>query len=380
MKVLLRAPVLTLSGYGVHSRQIFEWLIEKEDIELDVECLNWGMTPWIINADYEKGLISKIMSRSRKLSPPYDITFQVQLPDEWDPKLGKYNVGISAVVETDTCNPNWVNCCNLMDEIIVPSQFTKRVLTSSGNIAKKISVVPEWFNKNILNVSNEINLPVKTSFNFLVISQLNSQNIEDDRKNIYNTIKWICEEFKDNSDVGIVLKTNLGRGTTIDKNMTKNLLQQMINSFDKKKFPKIYLIHGSMKSEEIAQIYYEKSIKCFVGATRGEGYGLPMIDAAAAGLPVVATNWSGHLDFLKDNFLKVDYNLVNIRKEKADNRIFFEGFKWADPIELDFKEKIRNAYENYSDCKNTAERLKKDVRVNFSSEKIKSMYDELFLK
>lgn len=378
MKILLRAPLLTTSGYGVHSRQVFKWLLTK-NIDFDVECLNWGMTPWMISHELEDGLVSEIMNRSKKLTPPYDMTFQLQLPDEWDPKLGKINVGMSAVVETDRCNPKWIDSCNKMDHIIVPSTFTKNVLKRSGSCTTNITVIPEWFNVNIVkNSLDNIELRLKTDFNFLLISQLNGNNPEDDRKNIFNTIKWICEEFKDNQNVGIVLKTNMGKGTTIDKKMTKNMLKQMISVIGKKEFPKIYLIHGNMKSEEVANIYKNKKIKCLVSATRGEGYGLPLVDAAAAGIPVVATNWSGHLDFLKDRFLKVNYQLGTIRKEKADNRIFFEGFRWAYPDEKSFKEKISYAYNNYEKVKNNALELKSEVLDNFSESAVKNNYDKLF--
>jgi glycosyltransferase involved in cell wall biosynthesis len=379
LKILLRAPLLTMSGYGVHSRQIFEWLNEKK-INLDVECLNWGMTPWIVNSDYEEGLIGKIMQCSRKLEPPYDMTFQLQLPDEWNPNLGKYNVGISAIVETDICNPKWIESCNKMDQIIVPSSFTKQVLLNSGKLTTNIEVVPEWFNKHIGKNNDTLDLNLKTKFNFLIISQLNSKNSNDDRKNIVNTVKWLCEEFKNNKDVGIVLKTNFGRGTTIDKNITNSLMKQMTSVIGKKEFPKIYLLHGSMKDSEVANIYNDPKIKCFVSATRGEGYGLPIIDAAASGMPIVATNWSGHLDFLNDNFLKVDYDLVAIRKEKADNRIFFEGARWANPIEKDFKEKIRYAYENNDNLQKNAKNLKISVHKDFSNYAIKKIYNNLFEK
>ena len=77
-KVLLRAPLLTNSGYGVHSRQVFKWLHSKEDIDLTVECLNWGSTPWIIDTNRESGLIAKIMSCSKKVEGKYDITYQLQ--------------------------------------------------------------------------------------------------------------------------------------------------------------------------------------------------------------------------------------------------------------------------------------------------------------
>jgi glycosyltransferase involved in cell wall biosynthesis len=383
LKVLLRAPLLTNSGYGVHSRQVFEWLNEKKDIDLHVECLNWGMTPWIVNKDHEAGLIGKIMECSKPLTPPYDISFQLQLPDEWDTRLGKINIGMSAVVETDRCNPRWVEACNNMDHVIVPSNFTKAVLKRSGMLKTKVTVIPEWYNTFIddetqtINDNKELN-KIKTDFNFLIISQLNSTNAQDDRKNIFNTIKWLCEEFRGDSSVGIILKTNSGKGTTIDKKITKNILAQMLKAVKKKNFPKVYLVHGNMKREEVASFYKRKDVKCYVSATRGEGYGLPLVDAAAAGIPVIATNWSGHLDFLKDKFTKINYTLTPIRKEKIDNRIFLEGFRWAEPDENDFKQKVRKIYNNFHETQEIANLLKIETNYNFSKIAIQEVYNQFY--
>lgn len=379
MRILLRAPLLTSSGYGVHSRQVFEWLSSIENVELDVECLNWGMTPWLLNGEYENGLIKKIMQHSKKVTPPYDITFQLQLPDEWDPKLGKFNIGMSAVVETNRCNPKWIDACNQMNHIVVPSEFTKRVLKRSGIITTPVTVIPEWYNESIDNYeeikSNDEFSKISTKFNFLIISQLNAMNPEDDRKNIFNTIKWLCEEFKNEKDVGIILKTNSGKNTTIDKKHTKDILSQMTKTFKKQAFPKIYLLHGNMSKNEIVSLYRRDDVKCYVGVTRGEGYGLPLVDAAAAGVPVVATNWSGHLDFLKDSFVKIDYTLKEIRKEKIENRIFLEGFKWAEPSEEDFKKKVRNFYNNPEKHNNDAATLQESTRKAFSKNSIIKIYN-----
>ena len=380
MKVLLRAPLLTTSGYGVHSRQVFEWLSELKNIDLHVECLNWGMTPWILNDKHENGLIKKIMECSKKIEPPYDVTFQLQLPDEWNPDLGKINVGMSAVVETDRCNPSWIQACNKMDHVVVPSTFTKRVLKRSGLLTTEVTVIPEWFDKNIEHENFEkIDLGnIKTDFNFMAIAQLNANNTDDDRKNIFNTLKWLCEEFKNDKSVGIFLKTNSGKGTTIDKKITKKIMQQMMTAIGKKEFPKIYLIHGNMRKEEVASLYNHEKINCFVSATRGEGYGLPLIDAAASGMPVIATNWSGHLDFLGDFFTKIDYELTPIRDEKEDKRIFFKGFRWAQPSESDFKKKVRSVVKNFQKEKETAMSLKEEVRQNFNNTAIKDKYNKFF--
>ena len=131
-QVILRAPLLTNSGYGVHSRQLFAWLFSRKDVDLTVECLKWGNTPWLLNEDMENGMIGKIMSCSKPFDDKkFDLSLQVQLPDEWNPELAKTNIGISALVETDKCNSDWVANCNRMDQIVVPSTFTKNVLKRS---------------------------------------------------------------------------------------------------------------------------------------------------------------------------------------------------------------------------------------------------------
>lgn len=378
-RVLLRAPLLTNSGYGVHSRQIFEWLSKKNNIDLTVECLNWGMTSWILDKESHDGLISKIMNCSKKVEGLYDITFQVQLPDEWNPSLGKKNIGITAGVETTICSPKWIENCNKMDKIVVPSGFTKNVIKQSGILTTEVIVIPEFFNHSLLNKEKNKNIccDFRTKFNFLMISQLTGQTSETDRKNIFNTIKWFCEYFKDNKDVGLVIKTNSGKNTKIDKSFTEKSLKNLLQKVRKSEFPKVYLIHGDMSKSEIADLYYQESIKCFVSATRGEGYGLPIVDAAAAGMPVVATNWSGHLGFLKNMFLKVDYELVDLPENKIDNRIFFKGAKWANPLQKSFKEKLSEAYNNIEKYKQQSEILKKETIDTLHKEKIFLMYDKI---
>lgn len=389
MKVLLRAPLLTNSGYGVHSRQVFELLNERNDIDLVVECLNWGQTPWLINENLEDGLVGKIMSKSKKIEGKFDLSIQIQLPDEWNHNIATKNIGISAFVETNRCNPKWIDACNKMDMIIVPSEFTKNVAIESGLLTTNIHVVPEWFNHHVISenkndesVLSDERLKFSKEFNFLIISQLTAMSPVDDRKNIYNAIKWTLEEFQNDPEVGLVLKTNLGRGSKKDKKNCVNLLKQMIDTFNiKNKQGKISLIHGNLTSQEIACLYKHKDIKGILNPTRGEGYGLPLVDAAAAGMPVVATDKTGHLDFLtiegKKYFLPVDYQNVKINKSKIDNRIFFEGFSWCNPDELSFKKQIRSLYKNYEQHKKDSNTLSLHVRKNFCKDTIKKTYNQI---
>ena len=386
-KVLLRAPLLTVSGYGVHSRQIFESLysLHQKTIDLTVEVVNWGVTSWYVNPDLEDGLIGKIMACSKKIDEIFDLSVQVQLPDEWNPKLAKKNIGVSAVVETDKCNPKWVENCNSMDLVIVPSTFTRQVLYNTGKLKTKVEVVHEWFNNKIIKKASGYlkkqsfdTFKFQTPTNFLLVGQLTGADPWSDRKNILFSIKWFCETFKNRPDIGLVIKTNSAKSTSIDKSITRNTLVKLLSEVREGPFPKVHFLHGILSSEEIASLYHHPKIVGYLSTTRGEGYGLPLVDAAASGLPILATGWSGHLDFLKENFVNFDYNLVDIPENKVDNRIFMKGTKWADVQESDFKNKINKFLDNLSEHKKVADEHSNHVRENFSKSKIMNDYMKIF--
>ena len=154
-RVLLRGPVLTQSGYGVHARQIAKWLFSRSDINLEIQALPWGETPWLINSDLHQGLVGRIMEKTvDPTGRKYDVSFQIQLPNEWDTKLATKNIGITAGIETDICNPEWITACNKMSMVVVPSKHVEKSMKDSGNINVPMHVIPESYpecyqNKNL---------------------------------------------------------------------------------------------------------------------------------------------------------------------------------------------------------------------------------------
>ena len=380
--VVIRAPLLSQSGYGVHSRQIVKYLLNRADFVTTSQIVNWGNTPWILNHDSEDGLIGRILESSITNRDNFDISFQVQLPNEWDTSLAKFNVGVTALVETDKCNPAWIEKINKMDLVVVPSQFVKKTIYDTGvEVTTKVVVVGESYHESIDKEIIDIDLNIDTKFNFLVFGQFTGMTPTTDRKNLFNTVKWLCEEFKDNKDVGIVLKTNSSRSTKIDKGITTSLVGRLISEVRQGQYPKVHLLHGNMLPEEVASLYKHKNINALISATRGEGFGLPLLEAASSALPVIATNWSGHLDFLSlGSFIKLDYELKEVDKSKIDNNIFVPGLKWAEVNENDFKKKAKDFYKNRKGIQSKSNKLAEKIKQNYSFDAISEQYNVLIQK
>lgn len=376
-KVVLRAPVLSQSGYGVHSRQIARWLLDRKDVDLVVHPVQWGVTPWHLNAASHDGLIGRIMERAKDDKGPFDVSFQVQLPNEWTVGLAKKDVGVTAGVETTICNPDWIANINAMNSVIVPSTLVKSTFEHTAATAlNSVHVIPESYIDAIDSPIIESGIEFNTKFNFLLVGQMTSRQADTDRKNIFNTIKWFCETFENDPEVGLIIKTNNGRETKIDRRVTLDILRQVISQVRKGPYPYIHLLHGTMTDQEVASLYRHSSIKAFITLTRGEGFGLPVLEAAASGLPIIATNWSGYLDFLKfGKFIKVDFELKQIHKSRVDKTIFMPDARWADVVEIDAKKKMQKFREKPDVPTQWAQELKYKIRENFSFKAISNSYD-----
>ena len=380
--LVIRAPLLSLSGYGVHCRQIFKYALHSNYFsDVRAEIVPWGQTTWLVNPDLEDGLVGKIMERTGPIpnGQKADVSMQVQLPNEWDANLAKFNVGVTAGVETNICNTSWVEACNRMDAVIFPSKHTQKTIQNSGTLNVKNYVVPESYIEDIDQEVTPMSLGLDTDFNFLTVGQITGASPETDRKNIFYLIKWFCEEFKDDKDVGLIVKTNSGKATKIDKKMTKTTMQRVLEEVRPGEYPKVHLLHGSMTSKEMASLYKEKSIKAFLTITRGEGFGLPILEAAASGIPVIATNWSAQTDYLSlGKFIPLNYRLNDVHQSKIDGNIFVQGAKWAEVDESDFKKKIKKFRNNSALPKKWADDLKLKICEKYSQKSIEMYYDNVF--
>jgi glycosyltransferase involved in cell wall biosynthesis len=385
-KVLLRGPILTQSGYGEHARFVYRSLKTRPDLfEVYVEPITWGKTSWLWEDNEERRAIDEDISKTmlyKSDSPtPFDIALLVTIPNEWQ-RIAPLTIGVTAGIESDKVSPEWLAKSNeVVDRVIVVSNFSKSIfletiykhtddatnITTTLKLEKPIEAV-NYPVKKYKKVKLDLNL--EHDFNFLVVAQWGP------RKNVENVIKWFVDEFR-NEEVGLVLKMNKAKNCIIDRSMVYHGVKNYIQGLGPKKC-KVYLVHGYMNDNEMHSLYSEKKIKALISLSHGEGYGLPMFEAAYCGLPIIAHDWGGQTDFLyttnknkkKALFTKVKYELMPIQDHAVWNGVLQKDSKWAYPDMHSAKQSIRKVYSNYDVYRGMANKLKTYVRKNFSDEKI----------
>lgn len=390
VKVLVEGPALTRSGYGVHARLVLESLRSREEsLDIYVNPLNWGSTGWLLDGDEETRWIHGLVAKFQALQESqhnFDIHVHIGIPNEFQRKA-PYAVCVTAGIEATKVSPSWIKKSYEMDKLIVPSNFSKWVFENTfydGEDQENNQKLRVGCGAPVEVVSypvrerhgNVIDLDLKDEFNFLCIAQWGT------RKNLENTIRWFLSEFK-NDEVGLVVKTNFAKNSTPDRERCLERINALLKEHSGSECS-VYLLHGEMCDDEIDAIYKHPKIKSIISTTHGEGFGLPLFEAAYNGLPVVAPGWSGHMDFLyapvkdkkskkiknKPLFAKVDYSLKHIQKEAVWGDILVKDAMWCFPSERDFKVKIRKMFSNHGMYKTWADQLSSHLRSELALPKI----------
>ena len=398
-KIVVRGPALSRSGYGEHTRFLLRALRRHED-KVDIYALNvpWGKTGWIWEDDEERRWIDSIIGKTAlhtQHGGQFDISAQVTIPNEWE-KLAPVNIGITAGIETTKVSPQWVEKSLLMDKIVTVSQHSKQVYENSSYEAQNGQtgeIIQDFRCTTPIEVvhypvrdfePSPLALDLDYDFNFLTVAQISP------RKNIYNMIKGFVEEFR-NQEVGLVLKLNIRCNSYYDRMETVKGLKELMSSYRDRKC-KVYLLHGPMTNEEMAALYQHPKIKAYASLTHGEGFGLPIFEAVCNELPVIAPDWSGHVDFLyvpvkdkktgkeknKAHFAKVKYTLQPIQKEARWDGVLQGDSMWCYADGSSYKQRIREVYKDYNRFKGQAKKLNKWVRKNFAAEQQYEKFYQVF--
>ena len=389
--LLFRGPVKTRSGYGSHSRDLLEALYHMDLFDIKIDSCGWGVTPLTAlenDNQFHKWIEENIIT---SLSETPDIYVQVTVPNEFQ-KVGKYNIGITAGIETTVAPKDWVDGCNRMDKVITTSIFSRDVLVSTVynenekntgklikqyKIEKPISVLFEGVDLNVYNNTYKgIDLDIKEDFAFLFVGHWLKGDLGQDRKDVGMLIKCFATAFNDaENKPALVLKTSSATFSIKERESFRKRIEDLVK--DIKNPPSIYLLFGDLTNEEMNEVYNHPKIKSMVTLTKGEGFGRPLLEFTMTGKPIIASNWSGHKDFLPMNkAIMIGGKLTEVHESAVDAFVLKDS-KWFTANYNEAVEVFKLVHKDYEKFLERSESLRLENTEKFSMEAMREEFKKL---
>lgn len=383
--LLFRGPVKTRSGYGSHSRDLLQSLRDMNLFDIKIDSCPWGNTPSTAlseNNEFHRWINNNIVSY---IDSNPDIYIQVTVPNEFQ-KVGRFNIGITAGIETTIAPKDWIDGCNRMDLVITTSKFSKDVLLSTvynendkttgklitqHRINKPIEVLFEGVDTSIYNNKfNGLNFDIKEDFSYLFVGHWLKGNLGQDRKDVGMLIKCFCEAFNGVEDKpALILKTSSATFSVKERENFRRKIENHVSGYENP--PSIYLLFGELTDNEMNELYNHPKIKSMVSITKGEGFGRPLLEFSMTGKPIIASNWSGHKDFLPmDKSVMIGGTLTDVHDSAIDSFII-KGSKWFTANYNEVIEVLKLVKKDYSTFAVRSEKLREDNSQKFSLDKMR---------
>lgn len=397
IKVVVSCPVDTYSGYGARARDFVQALLAIEKYDVRILSQRWGNTRQGYLDDHQRDDLSSLIIPQLTYEP--DVWIQITVPNEFQ-RVGKYNIGVTAGIETTLASPQWVMGCNVMDLVLTSSEHSKLVFQESKydmtdtakGITQKIEVnkpVEVLFEGVDTNKYRPLELPAKfnlkddvpENFCFLAVGHWLPGALGHDRKNIGLLVRLFLEAFKNKPNPpALILKVAMVTSSIMDRNKILSNIEKIRNDV-KGTLPNIYLLHGDLTDEEMNELYNNAKVKAMVSLTKGEGFGRPLLEFSVVNKPIIASAWSGHVDFLdKDLSILVGGELKPLHKSSIAEEVLVEGSSWFFPYDNHAIAAMKELHKNYDKYRVNARKLGYKNRTNFSFEKMTESLDKLLVK
>ena len=397
--LVISCPLDTYSGYGARARDIVKALIKSEKYEIKILSQRWGNTPFgFLKQDNpeHKAMLDCILSTPQLPKQP-DIWMQVTVPNEFQPQ-GKFNIGITAGIETTVCDASWIEGLNRMNLNLVSSNHAKVVFQNSkfekrNNQTNQVEGIIElttpieiFFEGADTDIYKKIDTftskdlynqldAIEEKFNYLFVGHWLQGEVGQDRKDIGMLIKTFLETFKNKpTKPGLILKTSGATPSIMDRDEMLTKIQAIRVAVGGDNLPNVYLLHGEFNDEEINELYNHPKVSAFVSFTKGEGYGRPLLESSIAQKPVIASNWSGHIDFLDPKMSTLlSGEVKQIHPSAVVQNMLIPESGWFTVDYVKASKVLEDVYKNYKKYIDGAKRQSYRSRTEFSLEKMSEL-------
>ena len=407
--MLICAPVTSRSGYGDHARDLVRSFLDSDKYDIKIQDVRWGECPrnaLKIDNPNDKRILDCILPQPQLDRQP-DIYVDIRIPNEFE-TWGKFNIGITAGIETNAVSQKWLESCNKMDLVIVPSNHSKSGFLNTVydkvqklpdgqtqkvgelKLEKPMEVVFEGSDEETYkplavdeiddNFFDMLNKKVPEKFAFLSVGQWGNGGYGEDRKDLAKTIKLFYETFANQKkQPALIMKTNGATYSIMDRESILTRMNSIKSQFPSDwKLPNVYLLHGDMDERELNYLYNHPKVKAMVSLTHGEGYGRPLQEATMVGLPVIASNWSGQVDFLNaERSILLGGDMINVPKSVVWKDIIIEQSQWFIVNEVQVKKALTYVFENEYEVKNKARNLMDINRNKLTKGNMKNLLNNI---
>lgn len=325
-------PVFDGSGYAEATRQCV-LAIHRQGYPITLEPTSYERTR------LDLGEAQEILDLLVRRDVDYDKVILHGTPDSWVSggrhELDRYRIG-STVWETSELHPIWRNRCAGVDEVWVPSTWNRRVFESSG-LGAPVEVMPYPMDLPDL-AAPPVPLPLAVpEETFVFYSVFEWQ----ERKNPAGLIAAYLSAFSGVDDVALVLKTYVGDHET-DAGGIEGRIEAVTSRLRLPHYPQVVPLVANLSAGEMLALHRRGD--CFVLLQRAEGWGLPHLEAAACGNPVITPSFGGQTDFVTtETGYPVDYTLRPV-SGMSWNPYYLGTQHWCEPDLAHAARQMRRAF------------------------------------
>jgi len=404
--IAFAGPVKTRSGYGARSRDICTVLINA-GYNLRIVPIGWGTTPTDAldpTIPSHKAIIDHITYEPLRDKP--DVFIHCTIPVEFQ-TAGKFNIGLTAGIETDNCKPEWIEGCNRMDLVLTSSNHAKKVF-SEIQYQKRDKKTDQEIGTLKLTTPCEVlfegvdivtykKTPVKEleqgitehlnsipeKYCYLFVGHWLQGELGHDRKDVGMMLHTFLNTFKNSkkgSRPAIILKTGMAGFSVVERDAIKQKINQVQDLIKQNGFndelPSVYYINGDLTDAEMNSLYNHPKVKTMISFTKGEGFGRPLLEFTTTGKPIIAPNWSGQVDFLNPEYCTLlPGQLAKVHPSAVNQWIIAES-KWF-TVNYNFASHVlHNTFSGYNESLQRASGQLEHTLSNFTMDHMQAKLED----